>query len=103
MSDHNEQDLAARAAARLQAVIGFAVAGLTAGDRESRIRWCEETGTHGVRANFNDDGTIVLVWGNSRLAVIDKSVLFDADPKFEPVFMREYDTVVPPEWLDGDE
>lgn len=83
---------------RLQTLIQHAVDGLDPIDREYRARWCNHTGQHGVICHFNAD-TLVFVWGGSKLAEIDRAVLFDNAP-YEAVLMTEHDTV-PPEWLDG--
>lgn len=97
---HAADEFPPAAQQRLRALIEHVVAGLTDADRAERIAWCRDHNQHGVRAIFNDDdGTITLTWGGSRLAVLDAAVLYDDNPRFAAAFMPDLDRGVPDEWL----
>lgn len=76
--------------ARLEHIIGQAMAALTPQDIARRVEFCQRTGQHGISVDEADsEGTAVrLVWGGKTLAVIARDV-------FAPdAFMEDLSTTV---------
>lgn len=77
---------------KISHIISASIAGLDPQDREERIRHCQETGEHGVRAS-EDLEDLALTWGGRPLAVVPRDVLADDVPLdgLVTVFVPELD------------
>lgn len=98
MNSMDQQELADRMFHRLRALIQFTVNNLDEDDRDRRIQWCREHNQHGVHAQLDQPGEVVLWWAGRRLAVISSDVLTDADPRVNVARIEPVPDHVPPDW-----
>jgi hypothetical protein len=90
-----------RFALRVRELIADAVNALDPADREERIRYCRETGRHGVSVVCNpEDEVLEFRWGGRRLALAHNSELDSAGP-LNAMFISEMPDVVPDDLGDG--
>jgi hypothetical protein len=87
--------------ARIQALLGSAVANLDPDDRAERIAWCQANNEHGVRMHTSDDdGLLDFRWGGRTLAMVRAEDLAGDEPLVAQFVPAEVPDTVPDEWTE---